>query len=36
MMQKKEEGQNVKGYKVLKLEALKIQSPSMMFNTYNI
>lgn len=36
MMQKKEERQSARGYKVLEVEALKIQSSSMMFNTYNI
>ncbi len=36
MMQRKEERQSVRGYKVLEVEALKIQSPSIMFNTYKI
>jgi hypothetical protein len=36
MMQRKEKGENARGYKVVEVEALKIQSPSMMFNTCNI
>jgi hypothetical protein len=36
MMWKKEEKQSARGYKVLEVEALKIQSSPMMFNTYNI
>jgi hypothetical protein len=36
MMRRKEEEQNVRGYKVLEVEASKIQSSPMMFSTYNI
>jgi hypothetical protein len=36
MIKKKEERQSARGYKVLEVEALKIQSSSMMFSTYNI